>query len=154
MLGIVIGLFNLSDLTSLASTETTQLDQGVDVLLGGVKMAMVASFVGLMLTILNSGFYFKTAKAQIEQRRNGFYTFLQTELLPVVGQTLASTIHSLQRNLLKFNSEFSGNLHKLGGLFDGNYQTLKAQNDILSKLEQLDIVTLSKYNIEVYIGAE
>src|ERR1035437_9524221 len=85
MIGIVIGLFNMSDLTETVNGSLTdeKLGGGISVLLGGVKIAMVASFVGLLLTILTSGWIFNGSRILIESRKNDFYTFLQVELLPV-----------------------------------------------------------------------
>jgi hypothetical protein len=117
--------------------------------LGGVKIAMLASFTGLLLTIINSGWYFKDAKSKIDSRKNDFYTFIQTELLPVVNQSLGATFESLQRNLLKFNSEFSSNLNKLSGIFNSNYQALVLQEKILSSLEEIDVAEVAKYNVKV-----
>jgi len=151
MLGIVIGLFTMSDLSDATSGKMSdeQLGQGISGLLGGVKIAMLASFSGLLLTIINSGWVFKDAKSKIQSRKNDFYTFIQTELLPVVNQSLGATFESLQRNLLKFNSEFSSNLNKLSGIFNSNYQALVLQEKILSSLEQIDVAEVAKYNVKV-----
>lgn len=151
MLGIVLGLFTMSDLSHATSGKITdeQLGLGISGLLGGVKIAMLASFVGLLLTIINSGWFFKAAKSKVDARKNDFYTFIQTELLPVVNQSLGATFESLQRNLLKFNSEFSGNLNKLSGIFNANYQALVLQERILNSLEQIDVAEVAKYNVKV-----
>jgi hypothetical protein len=151
MLGIVIGLFNISDLSTALSgpAGNDQLGEGINVLLGGVKIAMIASFVGLLLTIINSAFFYKAAKGTIEANKNVFYTFVQTELLPVINQSFAGTMESLQRNLLKFNSEFSGSLTKLTGLFNTNFEYLEIQDRMIKNLEKVDIAKIAKYNIDV-----
>lgn len=110
---------------------------------------MIASLLGLGLTILNSGLFFKIAKSQVDARKNDFYTFIQTELLPVVNQSLGATFESLQRNLIKFNSEFTTNLNKLSGIFNSNYQALVLQEKILGSLEEIDVAEVAKYNIKV-----
>jgi hypothetical protein len=93
------------------------LNDGIGLLIGGVKIAMIASFSGLLFTIFNSGWAFKGARILVESRKNDFYTFIQIELLPIINQGLASTLESLQRNLMKFNGEFTSNLSQLSGIF-------------------------------------
>ena len=151
MLGIVIGLFTMSSLSSTFGGRAGDdvLAQGISVLLGGVKIAMIASFVGLFLTVLNSGWYFKGSKTLVEANKNEFYSFVQTELLPTVNQSLGSTFDTLQRNLLKFNDEFTANIGRLTGIFDSNVEALGLQEKILSSIDQMDIGTIAKYNVTV-----
>lgn len=150
MLGIVIALFSMSfSLTFTGTASEDQLAEGISVLLGGVKIAMIGSLVGLLLTTLNSGLYFKGSKQLVEINKNNFYTFIQTELLPVINQSLGSTFESLQRNLLRFNGEFSENLNKLSGIFNTNFEALSLQESVLSKLENIDIAAVAKYNVNV-----
>lgn len=147
--GIVIGLFSMSSLTLTGNPGADNLGQGITVLLGGVKIAMIASFVGLLLTTVNSGWFYKGSKSRVEARKNDFYSFIQTELLPVINQSLGSTFESLQRNLSRFNGEFSGNLNKLSGVFENNFEALEMQKSILSKLESIDVATVAQYNVKV-----
>jgi len=70
MFGVVFGLFNISDL-NLDSTGTAMGD-GISILLGGVKIAMIASFVGLALTVFNSGLLYKRDRFFVEVSTNGF----------------------------------------------------------------------------------
>lgn len=151
MLGIVIALFNMPDLNSnFGSVETGQkLDEGIGMLIGGVKIAMIASFVGLLLTILNSARNFKTAKSYNEAQKNEFYTFVQIELLPIINQGLASTLESLQRNLFKFNDEFSSNLSGLSGIFDSNIRAIEVQKELLETIDKTKVAEITKYNVKV-----
>jgi len=148
MTGIVVGLFNMYDIQNVVSDEN--LGSGINILLGGVKIAMISSLSGLALTVLNSGLFFRLAKNKLEEEKNDFYTFIQTELLPVVNQSLNATFDSLQRNLLKFNSEFTINLNRLGGLFDINYEALKAQKATMDMLKEIDLEKTAKYNVQVF----
>jgi hypothetical protein len=110
---------------------------------------MIASFMGLLLTTINSGWFFKGSKKLVEANKNAFYTFIQTELLPVINQSLASTFNSLQRNLLKFNDEFTGNIQQLSGAFGSNIEALNLQQRILASLEKADIKSIAEYNVTV-----
>lgn len=151
MMGIVIALFNMPELGVDLGTEQTgkTLDQGIAMLIGGVKIAMIASFVGLMLTIINSGWVFKGSRSYSEARKNEFYTFIQVELLPIINQGLAATLDSLQRNLLQFNKEFSSNLKGLTGVFDSNRSAIREQKELLDAIDKAKVSEMTKYNVAV-----
>lgn len=151
MIGIVIGLFSMPDLGAALDTKAkdVMLNNGIDLLIGGVKIAMIASFSGLLMTIINSGWIFKGSRIKSESRKNEFYTFIQVELLPIINQGLASTLESLQRNLLKFNNEFTINLSRLTGIFDANTRTITAQKELLDALDKTKVAELTLYNVKV-----
>jgi hypothetical protein len=151
MIGIVIGLFNMPDLGAVLDTKAkdVMLNDGIGLLIGGVKIAMIASFSGLMLTIINSGWVFKGSRSLSESRKNDFYTFVQIELLPIINQGLASTLESLQRNLLKFNNEFTVNLRQLTGIFDSNTRAIKAQKELLDTIDKTKVAEMTRYNVKV-----
>ena len=151
MLGIVIGLFNMPDLSVVVDSQTNNilLNEGISSLIGGVKIAMIASFTGLLLTIINSGGTFKGSRTRVEARKNEFYTFVQVELLPIINQGLAATLESLQRNLMKFNGEFTTNLVNLSGIFDSNTKTILAQKELLDTIDKMKVSEMTEYNLKV-----
>ena len=71
MIGIVIGLFNIPDMNIKldGNSQDLILNQGITLLIGGVKIAMIASFVGLLLTIINSGWIFKGSRTLVEAKK-------------------------------------------------------------------------------------
>jgi len=148
MLGIVIGLFSMSYLFD-ANISDADLSNGIGVLLSSVKIAMIASFVGLALTIYNSSFIFKGTKYAHETKKNAFYTFIQIELLPSLNQGLSSTFESLQRNLSKFNEKFDSNLDRLSTVFDKNYESILLQKDLIKQLDRTKVSEMTKYNLQV-----
>ena len=145
--GIVVGLVKISGLD--LGGEGSGMDLAISALLKGVMIAMIASFFGLMLTVLNNGFFFKGAKAQLEQRKNDFYTFVQTELLPLLNQNINSTLYSLQTNLFRFNEEFKDNIGMLREVMGKNHDALVAQEKILNTLENIDITEFGKANVVI-----
>ncbi len=151
MLGIIIGLFNMPDLAIVIDSQAKDLalNEGISGLIGGVKIAMVASFVGLLLTIINSAIRYKGSRSHVEACKHRFYTFIQVELLPVINQGLGSTFESLQRNLLKFNNEFTINIVKMSGVFDSNTKTVIAQKELLDAIDKTKISEMSRYNVSV-----
>lgn len=151
MLGIIIGLFNMPELGSLVDTKTMdfKLNEGIGLLIGGVKIAMIASFFGLFFTIINSGWVFKDSRSLVEAKKNDFFTFIQIELLPLINQGLASTLESLQRNLIKFNNEFTVNLTGLSGIFESSRFAIKEQKELLDALDKAKVSEMTRYNVAV-----
>ena len=148
MLGIVIGLYNMSALYGSNVTDAA-LTNGIGILLGSVKVAMIASFVGLILTICNSSIIFKGTKQMLESKKNDFYTFIQVQLLPSLNQGIGSTFESLQRNLAKFNEKFDSNLDRLSIVFDKNYESIMLQKQLLDQLDKNKVSDMTKYNIQM-----
>jgi hypothetical protein len=152
MMGIIIGLFNMPEMGQIISDTRAmdlKLNEGIGLLIGGVKIAMIASFVGLFFTIINSGWAFKGSRSFNETRKNEFYTFLQIELLPLINQGMASTFESLQRNLLKFNTEFTSNLSGLRGIFDASRSAIREQKELLDALDKAKVSDMTRYNVAV-----
>ena len=149
--GIVIGLFQISgvDFASQSADNSTAIDEAISLLLGGVKIAMIASFTGLFLTIYATGYLFRGSKAIIEDYKNDFYTFIQIELLPLLNQNINSTLFSLQNNLHKFNEEFKTNVVQLSSVMGKNHDALIAQEKILTTLDGMDITAFAKANVTV-----
>lgn len=143
MVGIVFGLVYLY----FISKEGAELV--LNPFLGGVAIAMIASFYGLFWTVVNSSFYLKNSRRELEKSKNKFYTFLQTELLPILNQSVSSSIHTLHLNLVKFNEHFTLNLNRLTGMLNKNHDALIAQEKILQALESIDITEFAKANVKV-----
>jgi hypothetical protein len=146
MLGIVIGLYSMSSINNAGSGV---IGDNVSILLGSVKVAMIASFFGLFLTIYNSAIILKGTKYELETKKNRFYTFIQVELLPSLNQGIGSTFEALQRNLSKFNEKFDGNLDRLSSVFDKNYESILLQKELLKQLDRSKVSEITKYNVQV-----
>lgn len=93
--------------------------------IGGVIVAMLTSLIGLIATTWNSNTAAK-AEETMEKRKEGYFSFLQTQIFPSTPSTLASTlnnsvnrlrstVNSLTENLTKafsgITAEFGKNLH-------------------------------------------
>ena len=147
LIGTIVGIiFGLSELFTL-STATDEIN--VKPFLKGVAIAMSASGYGLLWTVVNSNFRYKKAKTTVEKGKNTFYTFIQTELLPILNQSVFSSVQTLNTNLLKFNEGFTTNIDRLSGLLTKNYEAVEAQDRILQNLENIDITTFAKANVSI-----
>jgi len=143
MIGIVIGLF------SMPSISDANFESAIDMLIGGVKIAMIASFVGLLFTVILSGWKYKGAKLYAEGLKNDFFTWIQTQLLPVLSQNISSSIYSLQANLLNFNDTFSTNVNSFNGLMNKILNSFDSQVNLMNELKEVDVAQLAKINVNV-----
>lgn len=143
MIGIVIGLF------AMPSISDANFEKAIDMLIGGVKVAMIASFMGLLFTVILSGWKYKGAKLHAEGLKNDYFTWIQTQLLPVLSQNISSSIYSLQANLLNFNDTFSTNVTSFNGLMTKILHSFDSQVNLMNELKEVDVAQLAKLNINV-----
>jgi len=149
MIGIIIGLFNMPTIHVADDALSQGLDQAFSNLISGVKIAMIASFAGLLLTVLNTSWLFKSSKRVVEESKNDFYTFIQVNLLPTINNGMASTFDSLQRNLLRFNVEFGSNLGDLKDVFTSSKQNIREQANLIKAIENTKLSEIVKFNVTV-----
>lgn len=146
-MGIVLGLLQISG-ESLAG-DPSAAGMAIHLLLGGVRIAMIASFTGLLCTLTGTSFFFKRSKRKVEDSRNEFYTFIQTDLMPLLNQNINSTLYSLQNNLHKFNDEFKSSINQLSGAMGKHVQTIQSQERILETLNSMDVVNFANANVVI-----
>lgn len=165
MIGIIGGLFfmpslgikdkatsqNINETADANLNDASQSDNlilGIDSLLEGVEIAMIASVVGLLLTII-SNLFFLSVRRSVENQKNDLFTFIQTELLPILSKNTASSLHTLQTNLLKFNSDFTTNMLQFSGIITAVKNTFDSQLEVVEELKRIDVANIAKYNIDV-----
>lgn len=140
MLGIIIGLI----FTEISSDDL----KGVDSLLNGVKFAMVSSVLGLLFTTFNSLTFYRVRK-EVDLKKNHFFSFIQTRLLPILSKNTTSSLLMLQANLLKFNEVFTKNLSQFDSILYTVKESFDSQLQVLEELKRVDVSNIAKYNIEV-----
>lgn len=151
VMGIIIGLFSLN---FQFDPQTNSLNgslfvESVSGLINGVKLAMICSFVGLGMTTILSSWLYRGAKSKLEDQKNSFYDFIQTQLLPQMTRDAASTILSLQSNLEKFNSSFEENIKDFGGIIEEIHDTFDSQVKLQTELKKMDISQVANLNVNV-----
>ena len=160
MLGIIVGVgyMAINGFNSFLTPEITKTaksvsdsagSNGIIVLMGAVGVAMISSFIGLLLTTIASGWFYKGAKSQVEGLKNDFYTFIQTELLPSISNSATNSIVTLQNNLLKFNEGFTSNIVRFDGLLTQILSSFNNQMSIVHDLKDIDVAKIARFNIEV-----
>lgn len=149
LMGTVVGIIVGLGLLSLNSGfEGGGIMGSVNALLTDVAIAMIASFCGILFTMLSS-LKSKECNSTCEARKNIFYTWIQTELLPVLSSNTVSTLTLLERNLTNFNNSFAQIVTKLEtklAQVGGMYQQ---QIELLSVVRQLDINQMATANVKV-----
>lgn len=108
-------------------------EENINSFIGGVVIAMVASFFGLLLTVLNNSKNFREAKAICDERKNSFYNFLQVELLPHLGNSLFDALDRLKSNINDFNKKFENNIQLFDTKFSDNITSLRTSVESLSE---------------------
>lgn len=148
--GIIIGLLFMPE----AGGDEFLAGKGIDTLIGGVKIAMSSTLAGIMLTILNSSISYKKSKVILERRKNDFFSFLQTELLPILTENSASSIYALDRNLKGFNEQFKANTREFGLVMNSAGDSLKTQEKLFEKISNSGLQEMATHNLELLKGFE
>lgn len=150
MLGIIIGigylwlsgqlsaLLNLGQNSVGASSALSSGSQGIETLLSGVAMAMIASISGLTFTTIAT-WIFKGIKLEVEIGKNRFFTWMQSNLLPEVANDTVDAFRKLGRTLGRFNADFSRNSDAFGKTMDRILGVNSTQNQLLSNVENMNI---------------
>ena len=92
-------------------------DDAIKNLLIGVLVSMSTSFIGLLLTTINNAFI-SEAKKGVEEDKNEFYDFVQTELMPSLDVSLVAAISKLHNTVNQFEPAFNGVINRFQGTFD------------------------------------
>lgn len=144
VLGIVLGLGMVSQQTDFAK----DIDLFTTRLMKEVAVAMIASFVGILLTTL-SLWNSKKCKSIVEANKNKFYTWFQTHLLPIISRSAVSAITLLQQNLTRFNSTFQNTIARLENSLGEVGDVYESQIEILEKIERIDVNRLASANVRI-----
>lgn len=147
MLGIIMGIGYISLAGGGFSAFIDNPGESVGALMGGVAIAMLASFVGIFCTTHNS-WKAKSAATVVEEGKNDFYTWIQTQLLPIVGGT-GNTLATLQQNLMRFNRSFATNTAKLDKALEKMGDSYDSQMELLQAIENMDIEKVATANVSV-----
>ena len=139
VLGIILGLWSIN-------FDPDNFMVSVTDLIGSVKWAMGCSFMGLLLTTILSAWFYRGAKAKIEEQKNELYTFIQIELLPQLSQDANSTILTMQTHLERFNDGFSMNVNSFDSIMNRILEVFDSQVELNEQLKDMDISQVARLN--------
>jgi len=140
-IGIIFGLYSLSNVA--------EFDTELPNLLKGISIAMIASFCGLFIMLVNSVVFHKRAMYRVEENSNNFLSFVQAELLPRFSGGLSSVLEKFEEGIGSFNRRFSANLGQFKKVMEHNLEAYRLQIEFLDKLKEVDIFNSVKANITV-----
>ena len=145
MVGIIVGIGFIAVSGGLSSTS---LMDNITSLMTCVAIAMAASLVGIFCTTLIS-WNSKSATTKVEADKNRFYSWLQTELMPVLSGNAVNALYLLQQNLTTFNQTFQSNISGLDKALAKVVESSKEQTELISLIKDIDITRVAQANITV-----
>jgi hypothetical protein len=147
--GIIYGLSFL-DFPTDANGISVISTESLGLLINGVMTAMVASAAGLILTLVNSAYFYKNALFINEQDKNKFYDFIQAELLPKLSKDVSDSLGNLKSNLDHFNNKFGENLVNYKESFSLLNENLKMEKDFLDAVQKVGLNKLSNQIVKTF----
>ena len=109
---------------------------------------MGASLVGIICTTVIS-WNTKNATSIVEARKNEFYSWLQTELLPVLSGNAVNALYLLQQNLMSFNRTFQSHISGLDATLARVENVSIEQMELMQLIKGLDVKKVAQANITV-----
>ena len=144
MVGIILGLF------AMPNIEGDSFTQGINALINGVKYAMGASLMGLLLTTFLSTFVYKNAKTKLEKEKSGQLSYLQAKLLPELLKAEETGVAGLKASLDTFSRQATEITDKVNESSVINNDSIRIQLEVLDRVEKLNMTKISKVNLELF----
>ena len=146
--GIITGLIGV-DFNQIFGT-TSNLD-GLQHLLYGVVAAMFASLFGLGFTVYNSAISYKNAVSKSNEGTEEYINFLRRELMPLLSNSMASSLNSLKGVLGHFVDKFGRNLDAYADSTELLNDNLEKQHLVLSEINKLSLTQTANKIAETFI---
>lgn len=147
-LGIIYGLSFLEFETP--NNGSVIKADSINYLINGVITAMIASATGLILTLVNSSWLYKNALYRNEKEKNGYYDFIQGQLLPKLSKDVTDSLGTLKSNLDHFNNKFGENLIHYKDSFVLLNENLQKEKDFLEAVREIGLTKLSTQIVKTF----
>ena len=131
--GIIIGLSGI-DFNNIADLSSLKY---------GIIAAMSASFMGLLMMLINSAVVYSKASSILEQRKNSYYDFLRRELMPTLANDISSSLNSLKGVLGHFVDKFGQNLDSYADSAELLNDNLDKQYLVLDQIQKLSLPSMA-----------
>ncbi len=148
-IGVIVGLWgvNLNDFMT-GSVQTSELQH----LLWGVVAAMVASLCGLGMTVYNTVYSYKESVKDNDIAKEKYFDFLRTELMPVLSNSMASSLSSLKSVLGHFVYRFGKNLDSYAESAQLLNDNLEKQHQVLEDINKLSLTKTATKIAETFVN--
>jgi hypothetical protein len=144
MIGIILGLWAMPDLNG------KEFSNGIGALIDGVKIAMIASFLGLFCTTILTSLFYKKAKHKVLEDKNNQLAYLQARLLPELVRAEDTGVSGLKASLDRFAREATIISNNVKIAAERTENTLQKQLTVISRVEGLNMNRVSKTNLELF----
>ena len=148
-IGVIVGLWgvNLNDFMT-GSVQTS----GLQHLLWGVVAAMLASLCGLGMTVYNTVYSYKESVKDNDIAKEKYFDFLRTELMPVLSNSMASSLSSLKSVLGHFVDRFGKNLDSYAESAQLLNDNLEKQHQVLEDINKLSLTKTATKIAETFVN--
>jgi hypothetical protein len=144
MIGIIIGLFSVS-----FEGGSNALDS-IQPLINGVKWAMSASVIGLIITTIFSIKVYKDAQTEADEEKSEFLSKLQSELMPKMATGKMPEVAILSDKLDVFARSTIGSITQLGNIVQTTSNTVEREQQLIKDIKKLDVAKITSSNVEVF----
>ena len=100
---------------------------------------MCASLLGLGFTVYNSAISYKSAVAKSNEGKEEYMNFLRRELMPLLSNSMASSLNSLKGVLGHFVDKFGRNLDAYANSAELLNDNLEKQHLVLAEINKLSL---------------
>lgn len=148
-IGVIVGLWgvNLNEFM-IGGVETS----GLQHLLWGVVAAMVASLCGLGMTVYNTVYSYKESVKDNDIAKEKYFDFLRRELMPVLSNSMASSLSSLKSVLGHFVDRFGKNLDSYAESAQLLNDNLEKQHQVLEDINKLSLTKTATKIAETFVN--
>ena len=147
-IGIIIGLFGI-DISGILSSDVGMA--GLQHLINGVVAAMIAILLGLSFTIYNT-FHFGRIVKETDNKKEEYFNFLRRELMPVLANSMASSLNSLRGVLGHFVDKFGKNLDAYADSADLLNDNLEKQHLVLQEINKMSLTKTANKIAESFVA--
>lgn len=144
MLGIIIGLFSVN------FNEGNDALNAIQPLINGVKWAMSASVIGLIITTVFSIKIYKDAQIEVDEEKSEFLSKLQSELMPKMATGKMPEVSILSNKLDVFARNTSSSISQLDTIVRNTSNTVEREQQLIKDIRRLDVTKITTANIEVF----
>lgn len=146
--GIITGLFGV-DFNQIFGNTNNLI--GLQHLLYGIVAAMCASLLGLGFTVYNSAVTYKTAVSKCNDGKENYMNFLRRELMPLLSNSMASSLNSLKGVLGHFVDKFGRNLDAYADSAELLNDNLEKQHLVLAEINKLSLTQTANKIAETFM---
>jgi hypothetical protein len=125
---------------------------GLQHLLWGVVAAMLASLCGLGMTVFNTVYDYKESVKKNEIDKDKYFDFLRRELMPVLSNSMASSLSSLKSVLGHFVDKFGKNLDSYADSAELLNENLEKQQQVLQEINKLSLTKTASKIAETFVN--